>query len=55
MSEDEEELDEEEGLLETPLDKLEPYGVFKDVLLSMWLFLSIVCYVLFFLTHDYRP
>ena len=35
MSDEEEEMDDDEGLLETPLDKLEPYGVFKEVLLSM--------------------
>ena len=32
-SEDEEEL-EEENLLETPLDQVEPYGVFKTSLIS---------------------
>ena len=32
-TEDEEEL-EEENLLETPLDKVEPYGLFKGSLLS---------------------
>lgn len=32
--EDDDEL-EEESLLETPLDKLEPYGLFKTALLSM--------------------
>lgn len=31
---DEEELD-DESLLETPLDKIEPYGMFKHVLLGM--------------------
>ena len=31
---DEEEMD-EESLLETPLDKVEPYGMFKHVFLSM--------------------
>lgn len=31
---DDDELD-EESLLETPLDKVEPYGLFKHVLLSM--------------------
>jgi len=30
---DDDEL-EEESLLETPLDKLEPYGMFKDALMS---------------------
>ena len=30
---DDEELD-EDSLLETPLDKVEPYGLFKDSLLS---------------------
>lgn len=33
--EDEEELD-EESLLETPLDKVEPYSLFKNVLLGMY-------------------
>lgn len=33
--EDEEDLD-EESLLETPLDKVEPYGMFKHVFLSTW-------------------
>lgn len=32
-STDDEEL-EEEGLLETPLDKVEPYGLFKSSLMS---------------------
>lgn len=31
---DDDEMD-EESLLETPLDKVEPYGMFKHVLLSM--------------------
>ena len=31
---DDEDLD-EESLLETPLDKVEPYGMFKHVFLSM--------------------
>ena len=31
--EDDDEL-EEEGLLETPLDKVEPYGLFKETLMS---------------------
>ena len=31
---DDDELD-EESLLETPLDKIEPYGLFKHVLLGM--------------------
>lgn len=33
LSEDEDEL-EEESLLETPLDRVEPYGLFKGTLLS---------------------
>lgn len=32
---DEEEID-DESLLETPLDKIEPYGLFKHVLLGMF-------------------
>lgn len=32
---DDEDLD-EESLLETPLDKVEPYGMFKHVFLSKW-------------------
>jgi importin-7 len=32
--EEDDELD-EESLLETPLDKVEPYGLFKHVLMSM--------------------
>jgi len=32
---DEDELD-EESLLETPLDKVEPYSLFKNVLLGMY-------------------
>ena len=35
-SEDDDEL-EEEGLLETPLDQVEPYGLFKDTLMSKFL------------------
>lgn len=32
---DDDDLD-EESLLETPLDKVEPYGLFKNVLLGMF-------------------
>lgn len=32
---DDDEID-EESLLETPLDKLEPYGIFKHVFLSAY-------------------
>lgn len=35
-SDDDDEL-EEEGLLETPLDQVEPYGLFKDTLMSKFL------------------
>ncbi len=38
-SDDDDEL-EEEGLLETPLDQVEPYGLFKDTLMSKFLRLS---------------
>lgn len=33
ISDDDDDELEEESLLETPLDKLEPYGLFKDSLL----------------------
>lgn len=45
LVDDDKELD-EEGLLETPLDKLEPYGLFKQVMLSM--FCSIFFRLFFF-------
>lgn len=35
VSDDDDDELEEESLLETPLDKVEPYGMFKDALLSM--------------------
>lgn len=34
IDDDDDDMD-EESLLETPLDKVEPYGMFKHVLLSM--------------------
>lgn len=34
VGDDEDDELEEEGLLETPLDKVEPYGLFKDTLMS---------------------
>lgn len=34
----------EESLLETPLDKVEPYGLFRDALLSMLPFCAIYFY-----------
>lgn len=41
-SDDDDEL-EEEGLLETPLDQVEPYGLFKDTLMSKLLLSPGVC------------
>lgn len=35
FGDDEDEEIDEESLLETPLDKIEPYGLFKHVLLGM--------------------
>lgn len=35
LAEDDDDEMDEESLLETPLDKLEPYGMFKHVLMSM--------------------
>ena len=34
---------EEESLLETPLDKVEPYGLFKDTLLSTYFLAVATC------------
>lgn len=43
----------EESLLETPLDKVEPYGMFKDALLSMYpsLLNTHICSILTFITE----
>jgi hypothetical protein len=49
---DDDELD-EESLLETPLDKVEPYGMFKHVFLSMLHPISPAC--LNFANPPYRP
>ena len=38
---DDDELD-EESLLETPLDKVEPYGLFKQVFMSTCYFIPLI-------------
>jgi hypothetical protein len=38
---DDDELD-EESLLETPLDKVEPYGLFKQVFMSTCCFIPLI-------------